>query len=57
MVVNLLECVNKIRLTHLRNSRQSVEVYENSEDRLEIKRRSWEARMTPNGKKESQVGP
>ncbi len=26
-------------------------------DRLEIKRRSWEARMTQNGEKESQVGP
>ncbi len=27
------------------------------EDRLEIKRRSWEARMTQIGKKETQVGP
>ncbi len=32
-------------------------VFENGEDRLEIKRRSWEARMTQNGKKETQVGP
>ncbi len=27
------------------------------EDSLEIKSRSWEAMMTPNGKKELQVGP
>ena len=28
-----------------------MEVFENMEDGLEIKRRSWEARMTENGKK------
>ena len=27
-----------------------MEVFENMEDSLEIKRRSWEARMTQNGK-------
>ncbi len=34
-----------------------MEVSENMEDSLEIKRRSWEARMTQNGKKETQAGP
>ncbi len=29
-----------------------MEVFENLEDSLDIKRRSWEARMTPNGKLE-----
>ena len=33
-----------------------MEVFGNLEDSLEIKRRPWEARMTPNGKKESKVG-
>ncbi len=33
-----------------------MEVFENMEDSLEIKGRSWEARMTQNGEKESQVG-
>ena len=34
-----------------------MEVFENLEDSLEIKRRSWEARMTPSGKQKKQVGP
>ncbi len=34
-----------------------MEVFENMEDGLEIKRRLWEARVTQNGKKETQVGP
>ncbi len=33
-----------------------MKVFENMEDSLEIKRRSWEARMTQSGKKETQVG-
>ncbi len=41
----------------LRCQRRQMEVFENLEDSLEIKRRSWEARMTPSGKKETQVGP
>ncbi len=32
------------------------EGFENMEDRLEIKRRSWEVSVTQNGKMESQVG-
>ncbi len=32
-----------------------MEVFENLEDSLEIKRRSWEASMTPNGKKSSKL--
>ncbi len=34
-----------------------MEVFINMEDRLEIKRISWEARVTQNGKKDTQVGP
>ncbi len=33
-----------------------MEVFENMEGSFEIKRRSWETRMTQNGKKESHVG-
>ncbi len=40
-----------------RCQRRQMEVFENMEDSLEIKRRSREARMTQNEKKESQVGP
>ena len=41
----------------IRCQRRQMEVFESLEDSLEIERKSWEARMTPNGKKESQVGP
>ena len=34
-----------------------MEVFKNMQDRLEIKGRSWEARMTQTGKKETQGGP
>ncbi len=34
-----------------RCQRRQIIVFENIEDRLEIKRRSWEARMTQDGKK------
>ena len=33
-----------------------MEFFENMEDGLEIKRRSLEAQMTQNGKKETEVG-
>ncbi len=49
--------VSGVDLKNTVSSVNLVEVFENMEDGLEIKRRSWEAMMTPNGKKESQVGP
>ncbi len=36
--------------------RRQMEFLVNVQGSLEIKGRSWEARMTQNGKKESQVG-